>query len=105
MGQGTAEIKKLESRERSKIVNFANIKLWISDNPANVEPPSIQETENTEKQKKEFKQKINERIPEFQRTTCSKTADQSNKVKIAFGNPAKKSRSGKYFVWQHKECY
>jgi hypothetical protein len=35
MGQGTAEIKKLESKERAKIVNFANIKLWISSKPAN----------------------------------------------------------------------
>jgi LytS/YehU family sensor histidine kinase len=41
MGQETAEIKKLESRERSKIVNFANIKLWILDRPANIEPPNM----------------------------------------------------------------
>jgi hypothetical protein len=53
MGQGTAEIKKLESKERLKIVNFANIKLWISDNPDNIEPPSNQEAENTERQKRE----------------------------------------------------
>jgi hypothetical protein len=41
MGQVTPEIKKMESSKRSKISNFANIKLWISD-----KPPNIQEEEN-----------------------------------------------------------
>jgi hypothetical protein len=49
MRQGTAEIKKMESRERAKIVNFASIKLWISYLPENIESPNLQETEKVEK--------------------------------------------------------
>ncbi len=43
LGQGKAEIKKLQSKERAKIVNFANIKLWISEDQSFIERPSITE--------------------------------------------------------------
>jgi hypothetical protein len=39
MGQGTAE--KNGIKRMGKIVNFADIKMWIRDKPAKIEPPII----------------------------------------------------------------
>jgi hypothetical protein len=41
LGQNTVE--KIESRERAKIVNFSNIKMWHSPKPILDEPPNLVE--------------------------------------------------------------
>ena len=93
----------MESRERSKIVNLANIKLWILDKPANIEPPNIQEAENTGGQKRKYNKKIHEKIPEFQRITRSKTAAE-NEVQSPCGNPENEINQevGKYHLATRK---
>ncbi len=51
LGHSTAEKKEMESRERAKIVNFSNIKLWHSPKPTTIKPPNLIAKEDSKDKK------------------------------------------------------
>jgi hypothetical protein len=58
-------MKKMESRERAKIVNFSKIKLWNSPKPTPIEPPTIVEQEDWKSEKRQSTKRSMSRCQNF----------------------------------------
>jgi hypothetical protein len=87
MGQGRAEIEKLESIERSKIVNLANKKFQISQQTLN---PQTFKNQKMKDKKENITKKSMKGSQNWKKITYSKTAFESNKIQTPGPNPVYK---------------